>query len=393
MMQDNLLRDQGLLTLQADDFTSPICREAFTIMQQLQAEGKAGDLVTVGGRMQGNRHAEIAALSYELYLSGSFSTYVDELKAAHKERYLRANIGKLLHDSDAELSIERIQSILDEANSLSASTIPSAADYVYDALAAMGERTQGVSTGFRSLDRLTGGLRRGTMCVIAARPSMGKSSLAMNIAKNVCARGGVAAVFTLEDSRNSFLQRMLLALSTERERLANDLSKAAEQIRGYRLFVDDGSTQTAETIADSSYGIKQKCGQIDLVIVDYIQLMRFRQTKTSTRQQEIAEASHALKRLAKLLDCPIVVLSQLNRAVDAREDKRPKMSDLRESGDLEQDADVILFPYRPAAYDDHADPYEAYFIIAKNRNGRCEKPAQVVWHGEQFLFADKEKNA
>lgn len=388
MMQNDRLRDQGLLTLQPDDFTSPLCREVFATLQTLQAEGKAGDLVTVGGRIQGDKLAELAILSNELYFSSNFADYVDELKRARKERYLRANIGEALGNLDTVLSTDKLRAICDKADSLSASTIPLAADHVDEALAEMGETTHGVSTGFRSLDRLTGGLRRGALCLIAARPSMGKSSLAMNIAKNVCADGGVVAVFSLEDTRNSFLQRMTLALSTEEERRSKDYSGALEQIRGYRLHVDDGGEHTAETIAAASYGVKQKYGWIDLVIVDYIGLLRFSKTKTSTRQQEIAEASHALKRLAKLLDCPVVVLSQLNRAVEGRERKEPQMSDLRESGDLEQDADMILFPLRPAAYDEEADPYEAYFIIAKNRNGSSGKRARVVWHGDRYLFSD-----
>lgn len=387
MLQSAMLREQGLASLTVDDFTIPLCREAFQIMQQLQAEGRAADFVTVGMRMAQDRQPALAELAAELYISDSFKTYIDELKNARKERYLMQHISSAMRDVDS-LSTDKIRAICDAADSLAPSTIPLAGDFVYDALAEMGETVRGVSTGFRSLDRITGGLRRGSLCLIAARPSMGKSALAMNIAKNVCAQGGVVAVFSLEDTRNSFLQRMMLALSTEQDRRASDLSSAAEQIRNYHLHIHDGGGQSAESIAEASYGVKQRYGQIDLVIVDYIGLMQFAKTKNSTRQQEIAEASHALKRLAKILDCPVVVLSQLNRAVDGRENKEPRMSDLRESGDLEQDADLILFPYRPAVYDETESEKDAFIIVGKNRNGRSGTNVRIVWHGEQFLFRD-----
>ncbi len=236
----------------------------------------------------------------------------------------------------------------------------------------------GLPTGFRDLDDLTSGLQPGNLIIIAARPGIGKSSLAINIARNVAVSGKATTVFSLEMSRTEIGMRLLCA----------DARVPWDRIRSKRVGPDDWSrvVQAAETLHDAPLmivdsgnvnivDIRAKARRmrtsrkgLELIIVDYMQLMTSPNARRpDNRQQEVAEISRSLKLLAKELHIPVVALSQLNRNPETRADKRPQLSDLRESGSIEQDSDVVMFIHR-----DDADPEkkrEAELIIAKHRNG------------------------
>ncbi len=240
----------------------------------------------------------------------------------------------------------------------------------------------GLPTGFADLDEMTSGLQRGDLVVIAGRPSMGKTAFAMNLAANVALRAGeglVAAVFSLEMSAQQIAQRLLASEARVDMKLMrtgrfsrddwDKLALAVSALGEARIFVDDAPDAGVLDVRAKCRRLKHEQGRLDLVVIDYLQLMRGR-ADAERREQEISEITRGLKALAKELDVPVVALSQLNRSVEQRADKRPIMADLRESGAIEQDADVIMFLYREEVY--HPKPENenlAEVIVAKQRNG------------------------
>ena len=248
------------------------------------------------------------------------------------------------------------------------------------------EHITGIATGFEKLDQATAGLQAADFIIIAGRPSMGKTAFALNIAQHVgVSRHGKVLVLSLEMSASALVQRLLCAeakvdsQSVRTGRLNSGdwhrLTAAAGRLAEAPIFIDDSGTLTVLEARAKARRMKAEHG-LDLVVIDYLQLMRGR-SGVENRQQEISEISRSLKALAKELSVPVVALSQLSRAVESRaqRDFRPQLSDLRESGALEQDADVILFLYRPRMYKDDLPPDEenvAEVIIGKQRNGPVE---------------------
>ncbi|MDP8217920.1 MAG: replicative DNA helicase [Candidatus Theseobacter exili] len=238
----------------------------------------------------------------------------------------------------------------------------------------------GVSTGFSIFDEKTSGLQPSDLIVIAARPSMGKTSLALNIALHAGVKEKLpVAIFSLEMSKEQLVQRLLCAhgmvnLQGVRRGILSQsdwkkLVRTANVLSGASLFVDDTPSLSALELRAKARRLKEH-HKIGLIIVDYLQLLEGRSTsRTENRQQEISEISRSLKALARELKVPIIVLSQLNRGPEQRPEHRPQLSDLRESGAIEQDADVVVLMLRKAYYDENADPGEADIIIAKQRNG------------------------
>jgi replicative DNA helicase len=236
----------------------------------------------------------------------------------------------------------------------------------------------GLATGFRDLDELTSGLQPGNLVIIAARPGIGKSSLAMNIARNVAVQREPVAMFSLEMSRYEIGMRLLCAEARvpwdriRNKRVGPDdwtrVVSAGETLHDAPLSIVDAGNVNIVDIRAKARRLKTSRQGLSLIIVDYLQLMTSPMTRRQdNRQQEVAEISRSLKLLAKELKVPILALSQLNRNPEARADKRPQLSDLRESGSLEQDSDVVMFIHR-----DDADPEkkrEAELIMAKHRNG------------------------
>lgn len=240
----------------------------------------------------------------------------------------------------------------------------------------------GVPTGFADLDRMTSGLQAGDLIILAARPSMGKSSLAVNIAENVALQAGLpVAVFSMEMGASQLAVRIVGSIgridqqNLRTGRLTDDewprLGEAIERLRGVQLHIDETPGLSVSEVRATSRRLARAKGQLGLIVVDYLQLMSVSSGMSDeNRATAIGEISRGLKMLAKELGCPVLALSQLSRAVESRNDKRPMMSDLRESGAIEQDADVIFFIYRDDYYNkDSKEPGVAEVIIAKQRNG------------------------
>lgn len=239
----------------------------------------------------------------------------------------------------------------------------------------------GVPTGFRRIDQLTAGFQNSDLIILAARPAMGKTAFALNLARNAAVEGNVpVALFSLEMSKEQLSMRMLCAeagVDSSRIRSGflnsddwNKLHNAADLLINAPIYIDDSPDITATSIRTKSRRLKMD-KTLGLVIIDYLQLMRG-STNSERRDLEISEISRSLKILAKELEVPVIALSQLNRKLEERSDKRPQLSDLRESGALEQDADVVAFIYRDEVYNrDENNPHRgtAEIIIAKQRNG------------------------
>ena len=240
----------------------------------------------------------------------------------------------------------------------------------------------GVPTGFIDLDRMTSGLQAGDMVVLAARPSMGKTALAVNIAEHVALHEGLpVAIFSMEMGAAQLAVRVVGSIARIDQghlrtgKLSDDewprLTEAIEKLSNVSLHIDETPGLTPTELRANARRLARQCGKLGLIVVDYLQLMSGSAgSQGENRATELGEISRGLKMLAKELQCPVIALSQLNRSVETRTDKRPMMSDLRESGAIEQDADIIMFIYRDDYYNkDSKEPNVAEVIIGKQRNG------------------------
>ncbi|MBF5003314.1 replicative DNA helicase [Diaphorobacter caeni] len=240
----------------------------------------------------------------------------------------------------------------------------------------------GIPTGFADLDRMTSGLQAGDMIVLAARPSMGKTSFAVNIAEHVALNEGLpVAIFSMEMGAAQLAVRIVGSIGRVNQgnlrtgKLTDEewprLTEAIEKLRTVSLHIDETPGLTPIELRANARRLARQCGKLGLIVVDYLQLMSGSGSASAdNRATELGEISRGLKMLAKELQCPVIALSQLNRSVEQRTDKRPMMSDLRESGAIEQDADIIMFIYRDDYYNkDSKEPNVAEVIIGKQRNG------------------------
>ena len=266
-----------------------------------------------------------------------------------------------------------------------------------EAIGSRGGTLNGVPTGFKDLDELTNGLHPGNMIVIAARPAIGKSTLGLDLARNASIKHGMASViFSLEMGRNEITMRMLSAearvpLHNMRSGTMSDdewgrLARRMGEISDAPLFIDDSPNLTLMEIRAKARRLKQRHG-LKLIIIDYLQLMTSGK-RVENRQQEVSEFSRQLKLLAKELDVPVVAISQLNRSPEQRADKKPMLSDLRESGSIEQDADMVILLHREDQYErDSPRQGEADLIVAKHRNGPT-RTVTVAFQGHFSRFVD-----
>ena len=238
----------------------------------------------------------------------------------------------------------------------------------------------GVPTGFVDLDRMTSGLQPGDLIIVAGRPSMGKTAFSVNVGEHVAIESGLpVAIFSMEMGASQLALRMVGSIGRldqkrlQTGRLNDDdwprLTTAVQKLSEAQLFIDETPALTSRELRGRARRLSRQCGKLGLIIIDYIQLMS-PNASGENRATEISEISRDLKALAKELNCPVIALSQLNRSVEQRPNKRPMMSDLRESGAIEQDADLIIFIYRDEVYNpDTQDKGAAEIIIGKQRNG------------------------
>ena len=259
------------------------------------------------------------------------------------------------------------------------------------------DKLTGLTTGFSDLDRKLGGLQKTDLILIAARPAMGKTAFSLNVAQNAALRGNAkVAIFNLEMSKEQLIQRMIASMAhVELTRLKNGsldeeewpkITQGIRMLQSARIHVDDSPGITVTELRSKCRRLKVEKG-LDLVLIDYLQLMES-EGKVESRQQEISKISRSLKILAKELECPVIALSQLSRAPEARSDHRPMLSDLRESGAIEQDADLVMFLYRDDYYNKESEQKNiTEVIIAKHRHGEVGT-IPLTWLGQYQLFRD-----
>ena len=406
ILLDNAAHAEAAEAIEPDDFSLDSHRRIFLRMSQLADAGSTIDIVTLSNAL--SRFKEVEAVGGVAYLASLteglprrpvIEDYIRIVKDKAQLRRLMgicsAAIAKAADQSQDAIGIldETGAQLLEAADSgLKGGLLPidaivrgsfASIDKLYEDRRAV----TGLATQLYAFDKMTSGLQRGDLIVIAARPSMGKTALAINIAERAALlSGATVAVFSLEMNRASLLRRMLSSQArVAQQRLrAGELSprdrqaldQALERLVGARIFIDDSASLTLAEMRAKGRRLKQTAGALDLVIVDYLQLMTASQGKRNyeNRVQEVSAISRGLKAMAKELDVPVLALSQLSRQNERREDKRPFLSDLRESGSIEQDADLVAFIHRPSYYERDEDltleeRAKAELIVAKQRNG------------------------
>jgi replicative DNA helicase len=382
-----------------EDFYRASHQKIFNVMLKLNDDGKAVDLITVTEELAAAKLIEdTGGVSYLNELSGSVPT------AANIEYYARiveeksllrrlirtateiATDGYSREDEVEALLSEAEKSILEVAQRKNAGAFHNIKDVLvrtYDNIEEMHNRVgeiTGLETGFVELDRMTAGFQRNDLIIVGARPSVGKTAFALNVAQNVAKKTGEnIAIFSLEMGAEQLVMRLLCAegnIDAQRLRtgsLTEDdwgkLTMAMGSLSNTGIFIDDTPGVRVGDIRSKCRRLKQEHG-LGMILIDYLQLILGSGRSGENRQQEVSEISRSLKQLARELQVPVIALSQLSRGVEQRQDKRPMMSDIRESGSIEQDADIVAFLYRDDYYDKESENKNIIeIIIAKQRNG------------------------
>jgi len=396
---DNSALDRALELLIPDDFYREAHRKIMRAMLDLSQRSEPVDIITLTEALKTRGElADVGGSTYLAELADKVPTAANVAfyaRLVHQKSVLRSLIQTATEIASAGYeSSTNVDQFLDDAEHKifaiserkARPTFFRIRDIMVDSMKAIEEMYErkelvtGIPTGFADLDRMTAGLQPSDLIIIAGRPSMGKTAFALNVAQYVAlsAKTGVA-VFSLEMSKEQLALRLLCGearvdMSKVRSGFAQDrdfpkLVTAAGRLSDAPIYIDDTPALSVLELRAKARRLKrERESKLGLILVDYLQLMKGH-TGADNREQEISGISRSLKALAKELSVPVVALSQLNRQVESRADKRPLMADLRESGAIEQDADVIAFLYRPIVYDKSAEERAAEVIIAKQRNG------------------------
>lgn len=403
-------------TVRESDFYRPAHQTIFAIVLDLYGRGEPVDAVTVAAEL--SRTGELIRIGGAPYLHTLVSMVPTAANAAYYGRIVREQAilrrlveagTRIVHmgftgtgnvDDMVDRAQAEVYDVTDRRTSedyLPLSAIMGDALNEIEAISNHTGEMVGVPTGFADLDSLTNGLHGGQMIIVAARPALGKSTLGLDLCRTASIKHDLPSViFSLEMSRNEIVMRLLSAeaqVPLHHMRSGNmsdsDWTKLASKmgtVSEAPLFIDDSPNMTLMEIRAKCRRLKQRHG-LRLVVVDYLQLMTSGK-RVESRQQEVSEFSRSLKLLAKELDVPVIAISQLNRGPEQRTDKRPMLSDLRESGSLEQDADVVLLLHREDAYERESPRAgEADFIVAKHRNGPTAT-VTVAFQGHYSRFVD-----
>jgi replicative DNA helicase len=397
-----LLDGDSLVTaverINSDDFYRASHQRIFESMMELADEDEPIDLITLTAKLQNKQQLEeIGGIKYLSELANAVPTaanidYYAQIveEKSMLRRLIRAatNIvtdGYASTDDVGELLGEAEKKILEISQRRSTTGFVAIRDVlmeVFDKVEYLYNNkggTTGIRSGFQDLDKMTSGFQRSDLIIVAARPSVGKTAFALNIAQNVGVREKeTVAIFSLEMGAPQLVQRMICAeanVDATRMRTGNleaedweKMTMAIGSLSEANIYIDDSPSVTVQDIRARCRRLKQERG-LGMILIDYLQLIHGR-GKGDNRQQEVSEISRTLKQIARELDVPVIALSQLSRGVEQRQDKRPMMSDLRESGSIEQDADIVAFLYRDDYYDKESEKKNIIeIIIAKQRNG------------------------
>ena len=417
LMIDGGAVEKALNLIAAEDFYYEANSEIFDAIKTIHQYDVPADIVTVGDELKKRGKIDyvggleyLAGLTENIITSKNISAYLDIIKEKSILRKLISVAGELIEKGYKES--DEVQNLIDFAESKifslaqnrGSNDFSTVKDVLLTVFNQLEERAKvkgsitGIDTGYKDLNRMTAGLQRSDLILVAARPAMGKTSFALNVAMNAAKKGSSVALFSLEMSKEQYIQRLIslesLIESTKLRTGALDdedwqsLANVMNSISESSMYIDDTASITLFDLMSKCRRLKIDKG-LDLVIIDYLQLMSYG-GKSESRQQEISSISRGLKKLARELDCPVVALSQLSRAVEQRPDRRPILSDLRESGAIEQDADVVMMIYRDEYYKKEESEKKgiAEIIIAKHRNGPIGT-AELVFIDRFTKFSDK----
>ncbi len=390
--------------LEAEEFYLPAHQRLYQTIMDLQEEGKPVDQITVMTRLQDqDKLASAGGADYIVSLVDTaigpsiVPSYVEEIKNKAQLRRLIQTSDEITNlaytdSSDIDAVLDQAErSIMDVTRVRRGAEFESSREISNRVIAELNELRNhqgvtGIKTGFTDLDAITNGFQRGDLIILAARPAMGKSALALNFLNQVAKRNpGCVAMFSLEMPSDSLMKRLLSCESrvfADKLRSGHlsesDMSKlnaAASHLSEREIYIDDTSSIRVSQIFSKCRKLKSEHGQISLIVIDYLQLITG--GRQESRQQEVSDISRNLKILAKEMECPVIALSQLSRKVEERTDHEPQLSDLRESGSIEQDADIVMFLYRENYYEkdkeEESDTEVVDLSLAKHRNGAIGK--------------------
>ncbi|MDN3262860.1 replicative DNA helicase [Streptomyces sp. CSDS2] len=424
MLSKDAIADVLDTPLQQRDYYKPAHETIQAAILYLYGKGEPVDPITVSAEL--TKRGDITKVGGAAYVHSLVQTVPTAANAAYyaeivhelavRRRLIEAStrIAQVAYSGQGELDDVRSAVETEVLDALATREQSAGYDYVREDVAPFWDQLDatmkgtgkmtGVPTGFIDLDAMTNGLQPGQLIVIGARPAMGKSTLALDIARAASIKNGLtSAFFSLEMGRSEITQRLYSAeasvalhhirAGTVTEDDLNRLAKRTPAIEGAPLIVDDSPNLTLTEIRSRARRIKQAKDGLDLLIVDYLQLMQSGAgRRAENRQQEVSDISRNLKLLAKELEIPIIALSQLNRGPEQRTDKRPQISELRESGSIEQDADMVILLHREDAYEKESPRAgEADLIVAKHRNGPTAT-VTVAFQGHYSRFVDMATN-
>lgn len=386
-------------TLKADDFYRVEHRLIYKALLQLSEANTPLNVHIVAKQLERNGDWGEGKVTFNYlfkqvypqeYTTLRAESYISIIKEASTYRKL-SSVGLYLRDTAEHARqplkdiFAKVEHLLDEAEGEVAQSVTPAKDLFNPLVSQLLNKekvTPGLSSGFHGLDSYTGGLKKSDMIVLAARPSMGKTALALNITTKVARKHSVL-FFSLEMSKEQLIERIVASMSKvnatklqHRNLDDRELDRVIDNVDRFddlKLFIDDTAGISLPEIKMKARKVQREHG-LDLIVIDYLQLMQSSKAYQGNRVQEVSELSRGIKGLARELNIPILALSQLSRNVEMRADKRPMLSDLRESGSIEQDADIVMFLYRDDYYDRESDMKGlAELIVAKNRNGAIDK--------------------
>ena len=382
-------------TLKPESFTLRAHQSIFKAGLALHSQGKPTDLMTVTTWLADQKLLEQVGGQLKLVqlLGRTVSaTNIDQYGLLISDKQTRRNLVKAAHeiielaeDTSQDLTVvlkKSEEQITGIAQSKSQQDLVPISETLIDSFQEIEDRSTGaippgVPCGFYDLDAMTGGFQRSDLIIVAGRPSMGKTALSVQIGKKIAKKGLPVAIFSLEMSKRQLVQRLLAGESKiESTRLRSGqiresewelLTAAISSLAELPIFIDDATTITVNDMKSKSRKLKAEVGELGLIVIDYIQLM---EGSGENRVQDLSKITRSLKGLARELNVPVIALSQLNRSVESRTNKRPMLSDLKESGSIEQDADLVMMIYRDDYYNpDTSDRGIAEIILAKHRNG------------------------
>lgn len=420
MLDTDALRDV-LDIVKEGDFYHKKHQDIFRAIRRLHIENREVDFLTVSNEVERDGKKELVGGIKEIEELTNATPSIQNAASYAKIVAEKSMLRKLILASDkiADKSYkasEEARSILDFAEKevfniakeRQSNDVAEIGEILVTNLSEIEDRVKnkgkvvGLSSGLRDVDKKLTGFKKSDMIVLAARPAMGKTAFALNVAHSVAIREAASVlIFSLEMSKEQLSQRLLSMESRiESQKMSSGdittqeewhrLTAAASNLSNGKILIDDTPGLTMMEIKNKCRRIKAEKG-LDMIIIDYLQLMSS-EGNSDNRQQEISNTSRNIKLLARELDCPVIVLSQLSRAPDKRENHRPVLSDLRESGAIEQDADIVLFLYRDVVYNPETErPNLCEVIVAKHRNGPIGT-VEVTWLGQYTRFADLENS-